>query len=110
MATIVPMQCWMARTALGWCLEDLARAAEVSRPTVRRFECGEALKAETVEMIQRALEKSDVIFIDANAGGPGVRMGSARLNGSDGRWPSLLRGRRSPSRVEEGVGDNERGG
>jgi transcriptional regulator with XRE-family HTH domain len=74
MVAIVPMQCWMARTALGWSVRDLARAAEVSPSTVQRFEGGDALKAATVEMIQRALERAGVIFVDANDGGPGVRL------------------------------------
>jgi transcriptional regulator with XRE-family HTH domain len=56
-------------------VSDLARAAEVSRNTVMRFERGEALKPDTVEMIQSALEKAGVIFIDANDGGPGARLG-----------------------------------
>jgi predicted transcriptional regulator len=74
MVTIVPVQCWLARTALGWGVPDLARAAEVSTKTVVRFECGEPLKASTIEMIQRALEEAGVILIDADDGGPGVRL------------------------------------
>jgi transcriptional regulator with XRE-family HTH domain len=74
MAPILPVQCWLAREALGWSVRDFARAAEVSAKTVVRFECGEALKASTVEMIQSALEKAGVIFVDANDGGPGVRL------------------------------------
>jgi transcriptional regulator with XRE-family HTH domain len=99
MAIFVPAHCWMARTALGWCLSDLARAAAVSAPTVRRFESGEALKAVTVETIQRALEKAGVIFIDANDGGPGVRLassGATERSGSVGQWPSRLHGRHKP--------------
>jgi transcriptional regulator with XRE-family HTH domain len=76
MGKIAPVQCWLARTALGWTLSDLAGAAELSRTAVRRFECGEALKVSTVEMIQNALERAGVIFIDANDGGPGVRLRS----------------------------------
>jgi transcriptional regulator with XRE-family HTH domain len=98
MITIVPVQSWMARTALGWSERDLARAAEVSPSTVRRFERGKTLKVITVEVIQRALEKAGVIFIDASGGGPGVRLGSsgkAQPTGSD-RWPSRTRGRRTP--------------
>jgi transcriptional regulator with XRE-family HTH domain len=76
MATIVPAQCWMARTALGWGVRDLARAAEVSPDTVMRFERGDELKAATVEMIQRTLEEAGVIFIDENQGGPGIRLRS----------------------------------
>jgi transcriptional regulator with XRE-family HTH domain len=71
---IVPAQCFMARTALGWSVSDLASAAVVSPPTVRRFERDGAVSARTVETIQRALEKAGVIFIDANDGGPGARL------------------------------------
>jgi transcriptional regulator with XRE-family HTH domain len=74
MVPIVPVQCWLAREALGWTATDFARAAEVSRDTVRQFERGDALKASTVEVIQRTLEKAGVIFVDANDGGPGVRL------------------------------------
>jgi transcriptional regulator with XRE-family HTH domain len=84
--------------ALGWGVRDLACAAEVSPPTVRRFERGESLRVVTVEMIERALENAGVIFIDANGGGPGVRLGSngkAQPSGS-GRGPSRTRGRRAP--------------
>ena len=74
MVPIVPVQCWLAREALGWSMTDLARAAGVSPPTVKRFERGGEVRADLVEAIQRALEKAGVIFIDANDGGPGVRL------------------------------------
>jgi hypothetical protein len=74
--TIVAFQCWIARTTLGWTASDLARAAEVSDTMVGRFERGGALRASSVEAIQRALEKAGVIFIDADEGGPGARLRS----------------------------------
>jgi transcriptional regulator with XRE-family HTH domain len=74
MVPIVPVQCWLAREALGWSVRHLARAAGVSPHTVANFERGDALKVSTVEMIQHALEKAGVIFIDADDGGPGVRL------------------------------------
>jgi transcriptional regulator with XRE-family HTH domain len=77
MVRILPVQSWMARTALGWGVSDLARAAEVSRNTVMRFERGEALKPDTVEMIQCALEKAGVIVIGAEQGGPGATLRSS---------------------------------
>jgi ubiquinone biosynthesis protein UbiJ len=47
-------------------------------------------------MIQRALENAGVILIDANGGGPGVRLGSGKAQLSrSGRW-SRTRGRRAP--------------
>ena len=71
---IVPVQCWLAREALGWTATDLARAADVSPPTVRRFERGGEVRANLVEAIQCALEKAGVIFVDAQDGGPGARL------------------------------------
>jgi predicted transcriptional regulator len=55
-------------------MNDLARAAEVSPPTVACFERGDVVRAGTVEAIQHALERAGVIFIDANDGGPGARL------------------------------------
>jgi transcriptional regulator with XRE-family HTH domain len=74
MVSIVPVQCWLAREALGWSMTDLARAADVSPPTVKRFERGGEVRADLVEGIQRALEKAGVLLIDAKDGGPGVRL------------------------------------
>jgi transcriptional regulator with XRE-family HTH domain len=74
MVPIVPVQCWLAREALGWRVRHLARAAGVSPHTVANFERGDALKASTVEVVQSALETAGVIFIDADDGGPGVRL------------------------------------
>jgi transcriptional regulator with XRE-family HTH domain len=62
---IVPVQCWIARAALGWSVTDLASAAGVSRSVVRNFERGGGSRATTVEAIQRTLENAGVIFIDA---------------------------------------------
>jgi hypothetical protein len=47
MDPILPIQCWIARTALGWSVRKLALAADVSRDTVVRFERGDGLKAIT---------------------------------------------------------------
>ena len=55
MAPIVGVQCWIARTALGWNLRQLARTAKVSTHTIARFERGYSLKA-----IQATLEKAGV--------------------------------------------------
>jgi transcriptional regulator with XRE-family HTH domain len=74
MAPILGVQCFLARTALGWSVSHLGRAAEVSYHRVERFERGDSVRPSTVEMIQRTLEKAGVIFIDANDGGPGVRL------------------------------------
>jgi transcriptional regulator with XRE-family HTH domain len=70
----LPVQCQMARAALGWGVRELAAAAKVSVDTLSRFERGEALKERTVEAIQHALEAAGIEFIPENGGGPGVRL------------------------------------
>src|SRR5947208_13712030 len=68
-----PVQCRMARAALGIGVRELAAAAKVSVDTVARFERGEELKERTIESLQRALEAAGIKLIDENGGGPGVR-------------------------------------
>jgi transcriptional regulator with XRE-family HTH domain len=68
----VPMQCRMARAALGLGVRELAAAAKVSIDTVARFERGDQLKERTVEALQRALEAAGVEF--TNGDQPGVRL------------------------------------
>ena len=71
---ITPVQCRMARAALGMGVRELAAAAKVSADTVARFERGEELKERTVDALQRAFEDAGIEFIDENGGGPGVRI------------------------------------
>jgi transcriptional regulator with XRE-family HTH domain len=71
---LTPVQSRMARAALGMGVRELAAAAKVSTDTVARFERGEELKNRTVGAIRRALEEAGVEFIEANGGGPGVRL------------------------------------
>jgi transcriptional regulator with XRE-family HTH domain len=75
MAPILGVQCFLARTALGWNVSQLGRAAEVSYHTIERFEREGSARPSSVEAIQRALERAGVIFIDAKDGGPGARLG-----------------------------------
>jgi transcriptional regulator with XRE-family HTH domain len=70
----LPVQCRMARAALGLGVRELAAAAKVASDTIVRFERGDELKARTVEAIRDALESAGVEFIDENGGGPGVRL------------------------------------
>ncbi len=56
---LLPVQCRMARAALGWGVRELAAAAKVSIDTVARFERGDELKERTIEALR---------------GGPGVRL------------------------------------
>ncbi|UGY22043.1 MULTISPECIES: helix-turn-helix domain-containing protein [Bradyrhizobium] len=70
----LPVQCRMARAALGLGVRELAAAAKVSIDTVARFERGDELKERTIEALRHALEAGGVEFIDENGGGPGVRL------------------------------------
>jgi predicted transcriptional regulator len=66
-----------ARALLAWSQEQLASAAEVSIPTIKRLEAQDGPlggRSETGAKIKRALEKAGVEFLDENGGGPGVRM------------------------------------
>lgn len=71
---MLPIQCKLARTAIGWGVRDLAEAAEVSPDTVARLERGDELRSETLLKLRRTLEKAGVEFITENGGGPGVRL------------------------------------
>jgi len=62
---------------LAWSQEELAAAANVSFPTVKRLEADDGPlggRTETGAKIRAALEKAGVEFIDENGGGPGVRL------------------------------------
>ncbi len=69
-----PIQCKMARTALGWGVRDLAKAANVAPATVTRFEGGRGVQSRSIDSIRTTLEAAGVIFIAENGGGPGVRL------------------------------------
>lgn len=68
-----PVQCRLARTALGWGVVDLAKAAAVSTQTIVRLERGEELRETTLAKIQEVLEEAGIEFIPENGGGVGVR-------------------------------------
>jgi len=66
-----------ARALLGWSQEELATAADVSLPTIKRLEATEGWlggRQSTSEKIRAALEKGGIEFIGENGGGPGVRV------------------------------------
>lgn len=72
---MLPVQCKMARAALGLGVRELAKLADVSPDTVARFERGEELRDRTVAAMQNALETSGVLFVPADTeGGVGVRL------------------------------------
>jgi hypothetical protein len=66
-----------ARALLAWSQEQLAAAAKVSLPTIKRLEAQDGPmggRSETGAKIRAALEAAGVEFIDENGGGPGVRL------------------------------------
>ncbi|MBO1903990.1 helix-turn-helix domain-containing protein [Microvirga sp. 3-52] len=71
---MLPVQCKMARVALGLGVRELAEAAKVSPDTIARLERGEDLKPRTIDAIQATLEAAGVEFIPENGGGAGVRL------------------------------------
>jgi len=69
---MLPIQCKMARTALGIGVRDLAAMAKVAPGTVARFEAGDDLKERTVDALQSALEDAGVAFIRSGDVADGV--------------------------------------
>ncbi len=66
-----------ARALLGLTQAALAEASQISVPTLKRMEASEGAAsglANNVSAIRAALESAGVLFIDANGGGPGVRL------------------------------------
>jgi hypothetical protein len=69
---VLPVQCRMARAALGLGVRKLAAAAKMSPDTVVRFERGERLRERTIASLRQVLEAAGVEF--TNGKRPGVRM------------------------------------
>jgi transcriptional regulator with XRE-family HTH domain len=66
-----------ARALLRWEQRDLAKASGVSLPTIKRLESKRgqmAAHASTMLALVKAIEGAGIEFIDANGGGPGVRL------------------------------------
>ena len=76
-----------ARALLAWSQSQLAVAADVSIPTVKRLEAQEGLlggRNETGNKIRGALEAAGVEFIEENGGGPGVRLRKRHRKSAEG--------------------------
>lgn len=71
---MLPVQCKMARAALGLTVRQLGDVSGLSHDTIVRFEAGQELKLKTVEAIRAALESAGIELIEENGGGPGVRL------------------------------------
>ncbi|MDO9713637.1 helix-turn-helix domain-containing protein [Paracraurococcus lichenis] len=62
---IKPVQSRMARAALGWSLQDLAREADLGIATVNRFEVGTAAtNRTTLSRIRRTFEAAGLRFME----------------------------------------------
>lgn len=65
-----------ARSLAGLSQADVAKAAGLSVPTVKRAEGSGAVSAsqDAVAAIRAALEDAGVVFLDENGNGPGVAL------------------------------------
>jgi len=71
-----PSQIRAARALVGWSQSEVATAAGLSIPTVKRAEANEGIRVseDALVAIASALKKAGVEFIAENGGGPGVRL------------------------------------
>ena len=71
-----PSQIRAARALVGWSQTDVATAAGLSVPTVKRAEADGGIRVSEDAMlaIANALKKAGVEFIEDNGGGLGVRL------------------------------------
>jgi transcriptional regulator with XRE-family HTH domain len=77
---MLPVQCRMARAALGLAIADLAKLAGVSTNTVVRFETGAELKQSTIDALRSVFNDAGLEFIAENGGGAGVRFAKPQGN------------------------------
>lgn len=66
-----------ARALLGWSQSDLAKASEISEPTIKRLEASDGElggRSDTAGKIVTALIDAGIIFVAENGEGPGVRL------------------------------------
>jgi len=75
-----PSQIRAGRALIGWSQTDVASAAGLSVPTVKRAEAdgGIRVSEDAIVAIANALKKAGVEFIVENGGGPGVRLRKAK--------------------------------
>ena len=74
---ITAAQIRAGRALVDWSGARLAEASGVSLQTIRRMESAigpERSSAPNIQAVRRALEGAGVVFLDADEGGPGVRL------------------------------------
>ena len=77
MSMVTSEQIKMARAALGWSIDTLAKRSEVGVRTINRIEAQNGLpKATTanLKIIRLTLEQAGIEFIGSADEGPGVRL------------------------------------
>jgi len=76
-----PSQIRAARALVGWSQSDVAAAAGLSIPTVKRAEADDGIRVseDALVAIASALKKAGVEFIAENGGGVGVRLRKRRV-------------------------------
>jgi transcriptional regulator with XRE-family HTH domain len=75
-----PSQIRAARALVGWSQTEVANAAGLSIPTIKRAEAEGGIKVseDALVAIADALKRAGVEFIAENGGGPGVRLRKAK--------------------------------
>jgi transcriptional regulator with XRE-family HTH domain len=75
-----PSQIRAARALVGWSQTEVANAAGLSIPTIKRAEADGGIKVseDALAAIADALKKAGVEFIAENGGGAGVRLRKAK--------------------------------
>lgn len=71
----------MARAALRWSIEDLAKASGVGVRTIKRFESVDEITSgnlSTIQKIKAALEAAGIEFIGTPTDRPGIRIGNPK--------------------------------
>jgi transcriptional regulator with XRE-family HTH domain len=70
-----------ARGLLGWSQTELAAAAGLSLPTVKRVELDSDTRVseDARTRLRKALESAGILFLDENGGGAGVRLRKRRI-------------------------------
>jgi transcriptional regulator with XRE-family HTH domain len=71
-----PSQIRAARALVGWSQTEVATAAGLSVPTVKRAEADDGIHVseDAMATIANVLKNAGVEFISENGGGPGVRL------------------------------------
>ena len=77
MSRISSLQIKIARTALGWSVDQLSEATQISRSTLKRVETEDGFKRATqanLKLIKQTLEDQGIEFVGTDEEGPGVRL------------------------------------